>query len=105
MSPLCILTTVAHNRGVSDFEFSPLNTLIATSSRNDGIVRLWNIPDDITLQDSQREITQPESLLRGHEKKVENIQFHPTVANILFSASTYDIFQTQFFLINSYDNE
>ena len=99
MSPLWILTTVAHHRGVSDFEFSPLNTLIATSSRNDGIVRLWNIPDDITpMQDSQREITQPELLLSGHEKKVENIQFHPTVANILFSASTYDIFQTQFFL-------
>ncbi|KAJ1557010.1 Coronin-2B, partial [Nowakowskiella sp. JEL0078] len=84
--------TLAHNKPIQDFEFSPLEpTILASSTRTDTLVRIWKIPEEIPSQPStnvHREIDAASIYLAGHEKKIELIKFHPTVGNILATASS-----------------
>ncbi|TPX35081.1 hypothetical protein SmJEL517_g02505 [Synchytrium microbalum] len=81
---------LAHNKPISDFEFSPLSpNILLTSTRNDGLVRIWQLPEtpDDKLPVERVEITTPTMILAGHEKKVDLIKFHPSCGNIVSTVS------------------
>ncbi|RKO93413.1 hypothetical protein BDK51DRAFT_19573 [Blyttiomyces helicus] len=83
---------LAHGKQIQDFEHSPLEpTILASSTRVDGLVRLWKLPTDLTptplVHAPAREIDAAAFYLAAHEKRVDLIKFHPTVGNILTTAS------------------
>ncbi|KAJ3087887.1 Coronin-2B [Quaeritorhiza haematococci] len=99
-APICLV----HNKQISDYEFSPLEpTILATTTRADGLIRIWKIPEHLAIPshapprksvtdssgkgDDVKEIDAASIYLAGHEKKINAIKFHPTVGNILSSAS------------------
>lgn len=87
-----IIFHIAHGKPIADFTFSPLErSILATSSRADGLIRIWKIPSDVqslpNTQNPQRELDVASIYLAGHEKKIELLSFHPTVGNILMSSS------------------
>jgi len=86
---------------VIDTSFSPFCTelqheLLATASA-DGLVKLWKIPTappsgqekSISCCPLPKDLTEAVFELKGHTKKTHLVQFHPTAADVLVSAS-YD---------------
>ena len=82
----------AHGKQIQTFSFSPFDTtILASSTRQDGLVRIWKLPTDVNpapiVGAPAREVDAAAMYLAGHEKKVEVIEFHPTVGNILATCS------------------
>ena len=75
---------------VYDFQFARHDlSLLASSSRLDGHIRLW----DLSTHDSQENVgtriyKSAHIYLTGHSKRVESLKFHPTYRDILASSST-----------------
>ncbi|KAJ3127513.1 Coronin-like protein crn1, partial [Irineochytrium annulatum] len=94
---------LAHGKQIADFCFSPSNERILTScTKGDAIVRLWKMPSTLDAwqpagKDASSssgdapappmEMDVPDLFLAGHEKRIEIVRFHPTVANIMASGS------------------
>ncbi|KAI8803308.1 hypothetical protein BJ742DRAFT_829278 [Cladochytrium replicatum] len=84
---------LAHNKQIQDFEFSPLEpSILASSTRHDNLIRIWKLPSEELLQTyppamTGNEVEAANMYLAGHEKKIELIKFHPTLGNIMATAS------------------
>ncbi|KAJ3106892.1 Coronin-2B [Phlyctochytrium planicorne] len=78
---------LAHNKPISDYIFSSINDrILASCTKNDALVRIWKLPDQIRFENPTENDT-PDIFLAGHEKRVDLLRFHPTVGGILFSSS------------------
>lgn len=70
---------------ISDFQWNPYNDEQIAVACDDGIIKIWNIPEN-GLESSLEE---PNIELRGHVERLYCIKYHPYVKDVLASAS-YD---------------
>lgn len=85
-----ILTSV-HGKPIQEFEFSSGSSILASSTRNDCLLRLWNLPLSDKYQESIGEHDVASVYLTGHEKKIDLIKFHSKHMNVVASSSRYEI--------------
>eukprot|EP00049_Salpingoeca_infusionum_P017191 m.352076 g.352076 ORF g.352076 m.352076 type:complete len:465 (-) comp16432_c0_seq1:247-1641(-) len=71
-----------HASAVLDIKFCPFNDNLIASCSEDCTVKVWEIPEG-GLTDT---MTQPVVDLRGHQRRVGVVEWHPTAENILYSA-------------------
>ncbi|KAL0205603.1 hypothetical protein P9112_000910 [Eukaryota sp. TZLM1-RC] len=75
-------TIRGHSRAVLDVAFSPFDENVLATAGDDGVVRVWNIPEDgfegLTSEDAVTSFQ--------HDKKVGVLAWHPVAKNILASA-------------------
>lgn len=75
---------VAGHRGpVLDIAWCPFNDNVIASGSEDGIVRVWQIPDGGLV----RPLMEPIVELIGHQRRVGLVLWHPVANNVLLSAS------------------
>jgi len=72
-----------HSGQVTDFEFSPFNDNLLSTSSEDGTIKLWLIPEEGVT----KHITEWDGELKGHQKKVLLIKYHPCAENTLLSTA------------------
>jgi WD40 repeat protein len=71
-----------HRGPVVDLKFNPFNEHEIGSCSDDGTVKIWSIPDDgLKLDMYQWKVD-----LHGHQRRVDYIEWHPTVENLILSA-------------------
>lgn len=71
-----------HKGAVLDIAWCPFNDNVIASASEDGIVRVWSIPDG----GLSRSLTEPVVELCGHQRKAGIVLWHPSANNILASA-------------------
>ena len=71
-----------HKGAVLDIAWCPFNDNVIASASEDGIVRVWSIPDGGLT----RSLVEPVVELCGHQRKAGIILWHPSANNILLSA-------------------
>ncbi|KAM3141300.1 hypothetical protein pb186bvf_006685 [Paramecium bursaria] len=67
---------------ILDLDFYPFDDHYLATSTSDSTVQIWKIPEKI-----EADITQPVTILGGHDKKVNLIQWNPVASWLLASAS------------------
>ncbi|EEB05655.1 actin binding protein [Schizosaccharomyces japonicus yFS275] len=75
-----------HTSAVLDTAWNPFHDQLLASGGDDSKIMLWRVPDDYSLIEP-REDVYPIACLSGHHRKVGHLQYHPTAANVLASAS------------------
>jgi coronin-1B/1C/6 len=86
-----------HAGPIPDFDFSPFNPNLLCTGAEDGLIKMWLIPEDGVTQD----IHECDGELSGHTKKLVLIKFHPAADYTLASAGAdntiriWDISQQQ----------
>lgn len=78
-----------HSGRILDIQWNPFNSNIIASASEDGLIKLWNIPNEGLTKD----LIETESVtdLVGHTKKVGIVQWHPSANNLLASASNDEL--------------
>ncbi|XP_071037550.1 coronin-6 isoform X1 [Parasteatoda tepidariorum] len=71
-----------HKGAVLDIAWCPFNDAVIASASEDGIVRVWCIPDGGLT----RSLTEPVVELCGHQRRAGIVVWHPSANNILLSA-------------------
>lgn len=71
-----------HRGPVLDISWSPFNDNVIASASEDGVVRVWQIPDGGLV----RTLTDPIVELICHQRRVGLVLWHPVANNILLSA-------------------
>ena len=71
-----------HRGPVVDLKFNPFNDNEIASCSDDGTVKVWYIPNDGLKVDTY----QWKVDLHGHQRRVDYIDWHPTVQNLILSA-------------------
>ncbi|CAF0930923.1 unnamed protein product [Rotaria sordida] len=71
-----------HRGPVVDLKFNPFNDNEIASCSDDGTVKVWYIPNDGLKSDTY----QWKVDLHGHQRRVDYIEWHPTVQNLILSA-------------------
>ncbi|XP_042127084.1 coronin-2A isoform X1 [Peromyscus maniculatus bairdii] len=74
-----------HRGNVLDIKWNPFNDFEIASCSEDATIKIWNIPKQLLT----RNLTTYRKELVGHSRRVGLVEWHPTAANILFSAG-YD---------------
>jgi WD40 repeat protein len=72
-----------HTANITDFEFNPFNENEIATGCDDAHIRLWRLNQERITED----LISPLTTLSGHSKKVSLLNFHPSAAYILASAS------------------
>ena len=72
-----------HGGIITDFEFNPFNENEIATGCDDSLIRLWRLPETKITE----EINTPLTTLAGHAKKITLLNFHPSAAYVLASAS------------------
>lgn len=62
-----------HAGPIVDFEFSPFNDQLLATASDDGLIKLWIIPEEGITKD----VSEQDAELRGHAKKLIFAKFHP----------------------------
>jgi len=74
----------AHSDLVTDLDFSPFDDGLLATGSQDTLIKLWSIPENGLSEN----VNTPEcTLSRPHQRRIENIVFHP-VADFLLSTSS-----------------
>lgn len=71
---------------VLDFAFNPFKTSQLATAGENALVKIWDIPST-GIRSLKKNFTTPTAELRGHQHKVVALDFHPTVENLLLTAS------------------
>ncbi|KAH9420719.1 hypothetical protein DERP_001150 [Dermatophagoides pteronyssinus] len=74
-----------HRGQIYDIKWNPFNDNVIASCSDDTTIKLWYIPDEGLLS---RNMQQPIIELRGHKRRVNFIEWHPTADNIIVSAGS-----------------
>ncbi|XP_069866580.1 coronin-2A isoform X2 [Dipodomys merriami] len=74
-----------HRGNVLDIKWNPFNDFQIASCSEDATIKIWDIPKQLLT----RNLTTYSKELVGHARRVGLVEWHPTAANILFSAG-YD---------------
>lgn len=74
-----------HTGPVLDLKWNPFNENIIASCSDDATIKIWQIPDE----EMTETMTSNSALvvMKGHQRKVTIIEWHPTASGIIFSAS------------------
>ncbi|KAI9013237.1 hypothetical protein BC832DRAFT_528471 [Gaertneriomyces semiglobifer] len=81
--PVKIPCTVS-GADIKDFKFNPFDDSCLVTATDEGRVHIWKIPDGGLADD----IDAAEFTFVAHSSRPSVIQFHPTVSNLLLTAST-----------------
>ena len=97
----------AHSAFITDFTFSPFHDRLLATGAEDGVVKVWQLPEELSGDETLSSPTQvlPQqpvsqtmsmlSLLFYHSSlcvvqvKVESVLFHPTANNVSKCVLTY----------------
>ncbi|KAL0606034.1 Coronin-2A [Plecturocebus cupreus] len=74
-----------HRGNVLDVKWNPFDDFEIASCSEDATIKIWTIPNQLLT----RNLTTCKKELVGHARRVGLVEWHPTAANILFSAG-YD---------------
>uniref|UniRef100_F7G9Q6 Coronin n=1 Tax=Callithrix jacchus TaxID=9483 RepID=F7G9Q6_CALJA len=74
-----------HRGNVLDVKWNPFDDFEIASCSEDATIKIWSIPNQLLT----RNLTTCKKELVGHVRRVGLVEWHPTAANILFSAG-YD---------------
>ncbi|XP_071480656.1 coronin-6-like [Diadema antillarum] len=75
---------MGHQAAVLDLAWSPFNDNLIASCDDNGVIKLWQIPDGgLTEPMTEKDELMAEQV---HQKRVSAIKFHPTVENVLLTA-------------------
>ncbi|CAG9827936.1 unnamed protein product [Diabrotica balteata] len=81
-----VIPALVHGNSVMDFTWDPFDTKRLAVACDDGVVKLWRIPDNgLTEQTNEAEAE-----FCAHSDKIYFIKFHPTAKDVLASGS-YDM--------------
>lgn len=81
-----VIPSLVNGSNIMDFQWDPFNPKRLAVACDDGLVKLWTIPEDGLLEPTNT----PESELTAHLDKIYFIRFHPLAKNVLLTAS-YDM--------------
>lgn len=72
----------AHSSQIYDIQFSSLSDNLLSTCAEDGSVKVFSLPDQLTA-----DISNAEAVLQGHKRRTNAIRFHPSADGLLASAS------------------
>ncbi|KAL0102978.1 hypothetical protein PUN28_018348 [Cardiocondyla obscurior] len=81
-----VMPALVHGATVMDFQWDPFNNQRLAVACDDGIIRLWEIPESGLTEPTNA----PKYIIEAHTDKIYLIKFHPLASNVLASAS-YDM--------------
>ncbi|XP_011637681.1 coronin-7 isoform X2 [Pogonomyrmex barbatus] len=81
-----VMPALVHGATVMDFQWDPFDNQRLAVACDDGIIRLWEIPESGLAEPTN----EPKHTIEAHTDKIYLIKFHPLAANVLASAS-YDM--------------
>lgn len=74
---------IGHAGQIFDLKFNPFNDYQIASCSDDCTIKLWEIPDGgLTSSLSDFKIE-----LRGHRRKINQLEWHPSTENVIFSVA------------------
>ncbi|XP_029668166.1 coronin-7 isoform X2 [Formica exsecta] len=81
-----VMPALVHGATVMDFQWDPFDNQRLAVACDDGIIRLWEIPESGLVEPTN----EPKHVIEAHTDKIYLIKFHPLASNVLASAS-YDM--------------
>ncbi|KAJ9590762.1 hypothetical protein L9F63_016278, partial [Diploptera punctata] len=81
-----VIPTLVHGTNIMDFAWDPFNCKRLAVACDDGMIRLWLIPEEGLAEPTN----EPHKVLAGHSEKIYFIKFHPLAEDVLASGS-YDM--------------
>ncbi|XP_072171377.1 coronin-7-like [Diadema setosum] len=78
--------TIQNGSTMMDFAWDPFNDNRLAVASDDAKIRIWSFGEE----GFEGTLTEPDSVLRGHNEKIYFIKFHPLASDVLLSAS-YDM--------------
>ncbi|XP_011069100.1 PREDICTED: coronin-7 isoform X2 [Acromyrmex echinatior] len=81
-----VMPALVHGATVMDFQWDPFDNQRLAVACDDGIIRLWEIPESGLAEPTN----EPKYIIEAHTDKIYLIKFHPLASNVLASAS-YDM--------------
>nr|XP_012219924.1 PREDICTED: coronin-7 isoform X1 [Linepithema humile] len=81
-----VMPALVHGATVMDFQWDPFDNQRLAVACDDGIIRLWEIPESGLAEPTN----EPKHIIEAHTDKIYLIKFHPLASNVLASAS-YDM--------------
>ncbi|KAG4075646.1 hypothetical protein HA402_003471 [Bradysia odoriphaga] len=81
-----VIPSLVNGSNIMDFQWNPFDASMLAVACDDGIVKMWRIPDEGLNEPTNV----PESELPAHSDKIYFIRFHPLAKNVLLTAS-YDM--------------
>ncbi|XP_030763580.1 coronin-7 isoform X2 [Sitophilus oryzae] len=81
-----VIPTLVHGNYIMDFAWDPFDTHRLAVAGDDGVIKLWKIPENGLAEPTN----EPEDQFNAHPEKIYFVKFHPTAKDILASGS-YDM--------------
>nr|XP_023013175.1 coronin-7 isoform X1 [Leptinotarsa decemlineata] len=81
-----VIPALVNGNNIMDFAWDPFDFCRLAVACDDGVVKLWRIPEGGLLEPTN----EPESELNAHSDKIYFIKFHPTAKDVLATGS-YDM--------------
>ncbi|RLU25079.1 hypothetical protein DMN91_003171, partial [Ooceraea biroi] len=81
-----VMPALVHGAIVMDFQWDPFDNQRLAVACDDGMIRLWEIPESGLAEPTN----EPKHIIEAHSDKIYLIKFHPLASNVLASAS-YDM--------------
>lgn len=80
-----VIPSLVNGANIMDFQWDPFNADVLAVAGDDGIVRLWRIPDGGLTEPTN----EPLKELTAHSDKIYFVRYHPLASGVLLTAS-YD---------------
>lgn len=80
-----VMPALVHGASIMDFQWDPFDNQRLAVACDDGMIRLWEIPNGGLIEPTN----EPKYTIEAHTDKIYLIKFHPTSSDVLASAS-YD---------------
>ncbi|XP_015178684.1 PREDICTED: coronin-7 isoform X5 [Polistes dominula] len=81
-----VMPALVHGATVMDFQWDPFNNQRLAVACDDGMIRLWEIPESGLAEPTN----EPSHIIEAHADKIYLIKYHPLASDVLASAS-YDM--------------
>jgi coronin-7 len=81
-----VIPSLVNGSNIMDFQWDPFDVQRLAVACDDGVVKLWRVPDGGLTEPTNS----PEAELTAHLDKIYIIKFHPLAENVLLTAS-YDM--------------
>lgn len=81
-----VIPSLVNGSNIMDFQWDPFDANKLAVACDDGIVKLWKVPENGLTEPTNT----PEAELEAHSDKIYFMRFHPLAKDVLLTAS-YDI--------------
>ncbi|XP_052868996.1 coronin-7 [Anopheles cruzii] len=78
-----VIPTLVNKQNIMDFQWDPFDPTRLAVACDDGVVKLWTIPDGGLTEPTN----EPSAELVAHSDKIYIIRYHPLAENVLLTAS------------------